>query len=161
MTGQLLQYLLSSIIQVSMKHKLNHMQLSIIIDIMTIGIQNSIWYSSNQRRTQELHSTEEVFNLQGKDQDTCILIPFLFNGQNYVYKEWFDQPETRNISMIQCFKHKIQEPYLFLMILMIFVRYVIVKKSEHLPIFPESLYMVEIRQFGLSIFNILDTSLVS
>ena len=27
--------------------------------------------------------------------------------------------------MIQCFKHKIQEPY------------VIVKKSEHLPIFPE------------------------
>ena len=39
--------------------------------------------------------------------------------------------------MIQCFKHKIQEPYLFLMILMIFVRYVIVKKSEHLPIFPE------------------------
>ena len=39
--------------------------------------------------------------------------------------------------MIQCFKHKIQEPYLFLMILMIFVRYVIVKKSEYLPIFPE------------------------
>lgn len=55
----------------------------------------------------------------------CSICREKIKTHNYVYKEWFNQPITRNISMIQCFNNDIQEPY------------VIVKKSDHLPIFPE------------------------
>lgn len=48
-----------------------------------------------------------------------------------------EQPITRPISMINCFPNNFQEPYSFFSYSKYLCRYVMVKKSEHLPPFPE------------------------